>query len=341
MPAEAEPMTSTTSSLQPPPLRYAEVDLLKAVGIGAIVLIHSVRPRFDPSHSFGEVWLLQMLQFAVPGFLAVSGFLYATVERVPMRRSLYRLRRVVFPYFVAFVCAEAFWMFRGRPRDLPTIVYNFAVGNSFGPYYYVFVLVTLVLITPILARTSVRILWLLFLAGAVLQGLLMTHQIGGFTPFWNHRSPIQWWPYFFAGWLARLHYHKLRPFLQTHRVVLVAVLGTCLLVCWLLPGVLGRNKILLLTTWLGVYFAIATAFVFSCGRSFGGPVRWLSDATYTIYLFHLFFVTPGVSLMRAEAHAFEPLTIASIWLAGLIGSAGIVVAARAILGEQARDVVGA
>ena len=334
--------TTQTATFDPSlPARFAEADFLKVIGIVAVVLIHSTRARWDPEHSFGEIWLKQILRFAVPGFLVASGFLYSSVKRISHGRSLRRLRRVFLPYLLASICAEVFYALGGAPRDFATIGTNFALANSFGPYYYVFVLVPLVLISPVLSRMPRRILWILFLAGVVLQGLFETQLIGSPHAIWSVRNPIVWWPYFLLGWLARLHYPRLRAHLTSHRLTTVIVLGACLLACWLARGMGARPEFILLTTWLGIYFAIATVFAISSGRRVSSPVRWLSEATYAIYLFHLFFVIPGVDNFRAAAGVFEPFTILLIWCLGLVGSVAIVLAARAVLGERSRDVVGA
>jgi surface polysaccharide O-acyltransferase-like enzyme len=323
------------------PERFAEVDGLKAIGILAVVLIHSTRSFWDPSQSLGEHELKQVLRFAVPGFLAVSGFLYATDGSIPLKLSLDRLRRVLFPYFVASISAEAFWAIRGAPHDLATIGYNLAIANSFGQYYYVFVLLPLVLVSPLLVKLPRRLLWILFLGCLVLQGLYEMHVIGGFNAIWRVRNPIMWWPYFLMGWLARLHYQRLRAWVIHNRSFAGIMFCIGVLACWQVRRIPELSDLESLAGWVGIFASIGLIFVLSCGREVNAFVRWLSEATYAIYLFHLFFVVPGVASIRAQFGAFEPLTIASIWCIGLIGSVGIVVIARTALGDRSRDVVGA
>ena len=63
--------------------RFFEIDLIKGVGILAVVLIHCKRHSFDVNISPVEIWLGAITQFAVPGFFLASGFLYATTPPVP------------------------------------------------------------------------------------------------------------------------------------------------------------------------------------------------------------------------------------------------------------------
>ena len=63
--------------------RYVEIDVLKAVAITTVVLIHGMRAPWDPGLSATEVWLGHLTRFAVPAFLTVatvltlwSGYVY-------------------------------------------------------------------------------------------------------------------------------------------------------------------------------------------------------------------------------------------------------------------------
>jgi hypothetical protein len=66
----------------------------------------------------------------------------------------------------------------------------------------------------------------------------------------------------------------------------------------------------------------------------------LSDSTYTIYLFHLFFVFPLQRMLPAAAGAFDPLAIGVPWLAGIAGPLALAAAGRALLGPQSRSLLG-
>ena len=54
----------------------------EGVGILLVVLIHSLRPNWDPGISGAELWLGSITRFAVPGFFAASGYLYATDQPI-------------------------------------------------------------------------------------------------------------------------------------------------------------------------------------------------------------------------------------------------------------------
>jgi len=67
----------------------------------------------------------------------------------------------------------------------------------------------------------------------------------------------------------------------------------------------------------------------------------LSDSTYTIYLFHLFFVIPLQRMLPAAAGVFDPVATFVPWLAGIAGPLALVAGGRALLGPRSRPILGA
>ncbi|MFL2935227.1 MAG: acyltransferase family protein, partial [Myxococcota bacterium] len=92
--------------------RKLEVDLLKALGILAVVVIHSLRDFWNPDFTASELWIGQLMRFGVPAFLAVSGFLYA-VPQATWSSVGPRLRRILLPYLFASSIAIALSLWLG------------------------------------------------------------------------------------------------------------------------------------------------------------------------------------------------------------------------------------
>ena len=132
--------------------RFVEIDALKTAGIATVVLIHCVRTPWDPLISPLEIWLGHLTRFGVPTFLFASGFLYATSERVSARLTLRRLRRILLPYLIVSLAAQAWWSLLQLPTEVRAFWPDLAFGASMGPFYYVFVIAGLVVVTPLFAR---------------------------------------------------------------------------------------------------------------------------------------------------------------------------------------------
>lgn len=324
--------------------RYFEVDLLKAVAIVTVVLIHSLPAPWDPSTSAVEVWLGNVTRFAVPCFLLTSGFLYATREPVPRSLTSRRLRRIVVPYLLASVAAQAMRVAGGGPSITGGVLTDLLFGASFGPFYYVLQIFLLVLMTPLFARFSraaptafAALLPLSILVQFVFdQGWILELDIR-----WYIRNPLVWWCYFLLGWSLRLHHAQIARFVAARRAVLVA--ATSLLVCGLglAIALLPTEEAVRPFTWASTYAIAGLLFAASCGRRVEfAPPRTLSDCSYAIYLFHLFFVLPLAPILRVPEQ-FSPLALLLPWSAGIAGSLLLVFVARRLLGERSREWVGA
>ena len=321
--------------------RFVEIDALKTAGIVTVVLIHCLRTPWDPLISPLEVWLGHLTRFGVPAFLFASGFLYATNEPVSARLTLRRLRRILLPYLIVSLAAQLWWSL----LELPTEVRNFwpdlAFGSSMGPFYYVFVIAGLVVVTPLFARLPSAARIALTVAMLAAQWYVDA-AVGVDMPlYWHLRSPLLWWAYFLVGWQVRLHRLAVSNWLAHRSYWLAPVL---LIAIWVLavqssaPGpLLGVRT----AAWLNVYAILLLVYSVASGRAdTTGALRYLSDATYAIFLLHVFFVS-GVELLvphRPLVSEFAPIALR--WLAGFAGPIILLTAARASLGERSRDVIG-
>ena len=93
-----------------------------------------------------------------------------------------------------------------------------------------------------------------------------------------------------------------------------------------------------LARWLSIYLTIALIFFASVGRErTPSSIRWLSDASYSIYLSHIFFVN---ALLNLRAGTLSTNALARLarfgldWTGAMAGSVGILVLSRRILGPH-------
>jgi surface polysaccharide O-acyltransferase-like enzyme len=315
------------------PRRY-EVDLAKAVGIVAVVLIHSMRPFFSSDVSRVELWLASATQFAVPAFLAASGVLHASAERVPAALTRARLRRLLLPYLVASVLAELYRAaFDGRALGASAALEDVLLASAFGPFYYVLHAVLFVLAAPLLARLPRRALLAVTLVALAAQWVSWTFWLLPF--FWLVRNPLHWLAFFLAGWWLRLQEAEVAPRLARSRATACLVFGAATAVALALAAAGGPVWRTGALGWLTVAFTLLL--ILAAGVRRETPhrtIRFLSDSTYTIYLFHLFFVYPVQRLVPAAPGAFDPLALGAPWLAGLAGPLVLAALGRTLLGGQ-------
>ena len=342
---QLEPIDSVASlrlvgdSLLPATERLAPIDVLKALCIGLVVVIHAVG---SPGNAV-EDYFGHLMRFAVPMFLAISGWLHATEEPIPWKRTRERLTRLLIPYLVASLLAEYYWASRGESRSASRILHDLVFGDAFGPYYYVFAIVTMTLLAPLFARVSRRrllVAWvvLVVMFGVALAGVTLSPEMQLTSDFfWVPRDPANNATYYLAGWLAALYREPLGSFCRKHRTSLlslgIVVAGALSAIAPLREMPLAAN----LAGWLNklVVGAVLALLASSIGRA-PRIVRLASDATYAIYLFHVFFV-------EEVNRALPPSTLqeVSAWCAGILGSVLVIAASRWVLRERARTWVGA
>ena len=336
--------------------RRLEVDLVKTTGIVAVVLIHSLRPFFSPQTSRGELWLSYSLQFAVPGFLAASGLLYASAQRIPWAVTRGRLRRLLVPYLLASLAAQLFWLaFDGRAPSVRVAFQEILFAASFGPFYYIQHAVLFVLVAPLLVRLRPILLAPAVLLAIVLQWLSRSSWFGSevadlvsrwpglalpsLPMFWAARNPLAWAGFFFAGWWLGARPHALPRWIARHRL-LVSGSGAVAAALLIAATTADRPADQIAST-LAVWCILLSLFAIGTGRETRRrAVRFLSDSTYTIYLFHLFFVLPVQRLVPAMPGMFDPVAIGAAWGAGLLGPLALAALGRALLGRRSRTFLG-
>ncbi len=325
--------------------RFAEVDAVKGVGILAVVLIHSLRGPWDPGYSEAEEWLGRVARFAVPGFFAASGYLYATGRAIPREITARRLVRVFVPYLVASAVAQAYFIATSQPPEFGPIWRDLLLASSFGPYYFVLMLAFFIAASPLLARIDARRVGFLLISLLVAQFLLETSVIPPASFFWHLRNPFLWAGYFVLGWWLRQHRETIVAGLASHRARWLTTaaalwLGTIVSFSSSLP-----RFAIDAATWFAILAALALCFAASAGRNRPGPLagslRWLSDASYPIYLFHIFFIKVAAQQIEIEQRVFEPEKLFAIWACGVVGPIAIVWLGRTLLGARSRTLIGA
>ncbi|HET9063146.1 MAG TPA: acyltransferase family protein, partial [Candidatus Binatia bacterium] len=253
-----------------------------------------------------------------------------------------RLRRLLVPYLIASLCAQAYRSVWPIPFVDDSLVSDLLFGASFGVYYYVFLLFWLILATPVIAQIPRPYAGLAvavsMAATLVFQQMHNLVDPSGLSIFWYQRNPLQVIGYFAVGWYARLNHAALVNWLVPRRRAVVAILSMAVIAC---AGLfLARVPQIAASRAhdVAIYFVIALIFAGFCGRVGTPPVvRTLSDASYAIYLFHPFFVFP-----LRQVFATGPIwPIAASFCAGLTGALTIVAVARIVLRRYARPLLGA
>lgn len=327
--------------------RFPEVDVIKAVAIVSVVLIHSIRSPWDPNAHRFDIWLNHATSFAVPAFVAVSGFLWAVEGRQAALATVSRrLRRLLVPYICVSLLVHAVRSLHDGPGSSGALIRALLIGSTYYPYYYVFVAVLFVFALPIFGamprKSQIPITIGLIGATLISQGL-----VGPDSPYrlpvdWYLRNPFLFAGYFAVGWVVRLRGAELRPRISDRHRLVTLILGTAVVVCLLVVAMPLPSQAVMAAHWEYHYAAIALLFVYGCSIArINALVGTLSNATYAIFLLHPAFID-AANILLTHGGLSSAVAVSGIrFSSGLFGSFFVVAIVRRFLPRHSRDLIGA
>jgi len=322
--------------------RLYPLDVLKAVSIITVVAIHAFLPWGERNRPPFLLWLGLATIFAVPGFFFAAGFLAGRSRTDSVK--LYwaqRLRRILAPYLLA----SALTLFLPHPltgaswSSARDVLFALAFGSAWGPYYFVVVLVQLVLVTPLLWRLPTTLLAGLTI---VFTATSFWYRVNPFfftgSLFWALRHPFYWWGYYLLGmWMARTEFGRQFVSRGTANAWLLIALPIASVL--LTASALYPLPKLAAATATHAYVHLAVFALVAVGAVLPrwAPLVWLSDASYPIYLYHLFFVRSiGTRVNQWGTITNRALT----FLLALLATVAFVAVVRRVLGPKARTLFG-
>jgi fucose 4-O-acetylase-like acetyltransferase len=327
------PVVAAAGAGGPRASRIPAIDWLKALAIVAVALNHAGPFLLGPqAGAFDRFVRGGLCAFHVPTFLVVSGFLYQRAVPQSLAQVGRRLARFLVPYLVGSAAAFAFGF--APWQSAADVMRHLLFASAIGTYYYFFLLAVFVAgIWPLSRMRPAAVAALLagvcgFALAAQLAPALQPRE----SFFWAMRNPLHFAGYFLCGWLAAAWRAPLARFAGERRPLVwgAAALATAAWVALLAGALPVRLRPLLLAG----YVLAVVACVATLARARPAPplVRWLSDATLTLYLYHHMI---ELSLLPHFLPLPAPLRTPLLASAGLAGSAALLFAARALLGRRA------
>ncbi len=314
------------------------VDYIKSAAILAVLVQHAVPAFFDRPWTPTEKTVFGIISFHVPTFLFISGFLSHAEKTVSWGGIGTRLLRIVPPYLVATAVAWAFGFV-----ELPTLrrlVFVIVTGAALAHYYFVPMLILCVLMLPVLSRMSTSLLVgavLLILVGAEWMWVTPAWRLG-YDLFWLVRNPVLQFHlgFFLLGVIAA----RVRPTLEdlgTERRFLV--MATAAFAVVVLPWAGSVNEMIFHPGMRALYTLSVMALIAAAVPRGPAPawIRFLSEGTFTIYLYHWFAFYALLRLVNPGPPAVRVLVLTFV---GLAFSTSVVLLGQRALGARSRLVLG-
>jgi peptidoglycan/LPS O-acetylase OafA/YrhL len=317
--------------------RFTSIDILKAGGIIVVIWIHAFQEFGDT-----EPFIIRRLAFltgaAVPAFFFASGFLNAQGRSLSLRQfAERRLMRLLVPYVVASLVALAFRRFVfSEPITRLQAVFELATGGAWGIYYFIPMLLGAAVVGQGIFRfrsLAVPVFVLFWVLGVL--SYMWIIPFGGL--YGQMRNPFRWWGYVFAGWVMAQQVVAVQGLTAVHRrsigvAALTVAAGIFLYYVAVLPA--EWSPAMAALQYVCTYGIVAGVFLLALRSADHAAVRWLSEATYPIYLYHFFII--------ALVHRWpaSPLRDPLAFVLGCVGSVAFVYGGRKVLGSRARLLIG-
>lgn len=303
-----------------PTNRQTYFDFLRGVAILLVIGIHTytVRP-FEGTINIIQIGIREIINFAVPLFLAISGF-FIGKKKIKSSRDYFtflkrQLPRVYFP--------AVLWSFPmvilciARGQEAMTTIMKGLLCMTFGPYYFIVLIMQLYILLPVIKRLSNKPI----LGGAF---LLIINSLSVFALIYviNKESMptvvsvgpfVYWIIFFFIGVCfseRNRNYRLAWPFVLLTTGLVVQMFETKFLInC----GNVGIG--LKLSSW--VYSAGMVLLLFSSkveriitkdGRIYQMLVK-VGEISFGVYLTHVYFLIIG-SLLHTSNWVVSFITVA-------------------------------
>lgn len=331
-------------------MRISYWDNWKGIAIIAVVAIHasSGTETFQES-SFNWIFgltLRQMIDFAVPIFLAMSGYFAEKSSKMPLA-SFYRSRfvRILIPYLIW----TAIFLAIKTPTEAPSPIDIFKgvfFGTAIVVGYFVIVLIQFVVITPLLSKIDKPSSHLAIMTATSIIGTVFIYYFTAFNPdhliskFPAYALPFfVWYPFYHAGFFVSRYSTDME---------IGAIFRKTLIFC--------AAASLLLSMAEGLYWAhannysfgasqlkassmLASMFIFLSVVAFKDHatllsrhsyLTWLGANSYAIYLMHMLFL-PLIQRTLMMTHDLQPIFILSSTAITLILCTGLIKLFQSIL----------
>lgn len=311
--------------------RDPSFDAFRGLAIIAVVATHAGYTLFSWRHSANGQWNFlflvawrQLLNFAVPAFIFISGYWMA---KKPIRSLqdyktflIRRLSRILIPYlFWSFVfCGYA--TVKAYEINAYEIMRRILTGQATWGYYFIIVIAQLYILTPLLQYINRRPSGLILVLVINIISLLMLYlsRVFGVIRHLPAALPFYSWIIFYEiGLFIGSRAHKMFDFQKMRPFILPALL-VCLLISEL-EGMIMLSKYdnlsfaLIAVKYSSFLYSacVISTFLFARERIEYWPKSLVSIGNYSfgIYLIHVPILNQVVNLVQKSStiYSFQPL----------------------------------
>lgn len=297
--------------------RYQYIDIIRCIAISMVIMIHSSgvinKAIFGSFNFYVNIIYSNFIYASVPLFVMISGSLLLNKVDIINDFLKRRLFRVLVPFFCWSLCLFAIYLISGKYSSFDTFwdvlklfVYSLLTNKIHGVYWYVYMLIGLYLITPILQRfiyvSTDKDLKYCFVLWICFEFLVIF-----FSKFQlvvdYHFSMDIYVGFFITGY----YFFKLRDKLKKNKIVSLIGIFICLILAFV-NQVYKTNFPTFIFMPLFIYLFI-TSFEVINNKIIKKIIYYVSRYSYGIYLSHVLIIS---LLEKAGFFCYFPISLQPI-----------------------------
>jgi surface polysaccharide O-acyltransferase-like enzyme len=212
--------------------RIKELDLVRAVAIIAVVMIHaaSFYPWFNKNFSWNGYYVYhQVTSFAVPAFILLSGLLL-TMTGKGREFSYIEFLRARFLYIFLPYCAwsAAYFIYRWDELSMQIAINDFITGRAFFHLYFVVIIIQLYLLFPLFRFSAQKfkaphiLVAFLVQIGAIEAAKIM---VPGLFAKLSATFFVHWIFYFYLGCVIGANYEAFKSLVEKNVSAVIGVMA--------------------------------------------------------------------------------------------------------------------
>ncbi len=310
--------------------RDLSFDAFRGVAIIAVVAIHAIDvvswKRYSQTGGWNGFFLVtyrQLLNFAVPAFIFISGY---WLSKKPIKSLadykaflIRRLSRVLIPYLFWSFVLLGYGVIKTHDINVRQIIFKLLTGRATAVYFFIMVITQLYIITPLLQYINRKRYGLILVLILNVIGLLSAYLSRLYFNYWIPVSSAfySWIIFYEVGLLIGKSDNKVFTQKNVRFFILPAILVTLL--------ISGLETRILLSKYGYMYFAISPTkyssflysaciilgFLFVRERFHHWPKLLVTFGNYSfgIYLMHIPILNQAANLVQKSSaiYSFQPL----------------------------------
>jgi len=307
--------------------RLSFLDSLRAIAILMVVYIHASIGASSSTQYMLVDFIDALIRFSVPLFVFISGFLSVNVG---VKKILSRLPRIILPFLILSLMGQ---IIRGglavfsHPYELFWRVF---FGDTFGIYYFVFIILYLYLLTPIINyfKKFIFIILPLCLSCSLIYLLISEYHLSDSIFFNNYefikRSPFIWLSFYLFGAFLRIYLKEILQKISKTSISIIFIFISIIYAMNYFLKFTPEQSVGGFIWFIYSFTAILFFVIYSSNWKRSVLMEHISGISYPIYLLHILpiqfftlFVMPGYEPVEIFVRNNYLITVVFLYLLGL------------------------